>query len=58
MRLRREAVDEALEQSADQRTVEQAADEALGMSSDNTFERMHDVVLQALDQGREVNDAQ
>jgi hypothetical protein len=54
-----EALDEALEQSADQLTVEQAADEALvGTSWDDTFERMHGVVLQALNQGHEVNDAQ
>jgi hypothetical protein len=53
------ALDEALEQSADRLFVEQAADAALmGMSWDDTFERMHDVVLQVLEQGQEVNNAQ
>jgi hypothetical protein len=54
-----EALDDALERSADRLTVEQAADEALlGMSWDDTFEQMHDVVLQALNRGHEVSDAQ
>jgi hypothetical protein len=53
------ALDQALEQSLDRRFVEQAADEALrDMSWDDTFERMHGVVLKALEQRREVNDAQ
>jgi glycosyltransferase involved in cell wall biosynthesis len=44
------ALDEALEHSADRIAVQQAADEALaGMSWDDTFERMHDVILQAVD---------
>ncbi|MDR5784415.1 glycosyltransferase family 1 protein [Caballeronia sp. LZ065] len=48
------ALDETLERSADRLAVQQAADEALsGMSWDDTFERMHDVIMQALDQRRE-----
>ncbi len=52
------ALDVTLERSADRLGVHQAADDALsGMSWDDTFERMHDVIMQALDQRREAIDA-
>jgi hypothetical protein len=52
------ALDEALEQSLDRPAVERAADVALsGMSWDDTFVQMHEVIVRSLDEPRGVHHA-